>query len=58
MINWIAQNISTIIISIVLLAIVSTILFVMVKNKKKGKSSCGCACTNCPMSGKCHPKNC
>lgn len=29
----------------------------MVDDKKNGKSSCGCNCSSCPMSGKCHSKN-
>ena len=26
------------------------------KDKKKGKSSCGCKCGSCPMAGSCHSK--
>ena len=29
----------------------------MIKDKKKGKSSCGCGCSNCAMAGKCHGKH-
>ena len=25
-----------------------------IKDKKAGKSSCGCNCANCAMAGKCH----
>lgn len=56
MLTWISENIATIIICAVLLAIVATVIVGMVRNKKKGKSSCGCGCANCPMSGKCHSK--
>ncbi|MCR4693196.1 MAG: FeoB-associated Cys-rich membrane protein [Firmicutes bacterium] len=45
---------ATAIISLVLLAIVAGIVTKMVKDKKAGKSSCGCGCGNCPMSGECH----
>ncbi|MCR4719155.1 MAG: FeoB-associated Cys-rich membrane protein [Firmicutes bacterium] len=45
---------ATIIISLVLLAIVAGIVVKMAKDKKAGKSSCGCGCANCPMSGACH----
>jgi hypothetical protein len=51
---WIFENISTIIISAVLLAIIILIVISMVRKKKKGKSSCGCGCESCPMSGSCH----
>ena len=56
MFAWLSQNIATIIICAVLIAIVAAILVSMVKNKKKGKSSCGCGCADCPMSGSCHPE--
>ena len=44
----------TIIISIILIAIVFGIILKMAKDKKSGKSSCGCGCSSCPMNGKCH----
>lgn len=54
MLTWISANIGTIIISLVLLAVVGSIIAVMIKDKKKGKSSCGCSCGSCPMGGSCH----
>ena len=54
MLAWITENIATIIICAVLIAVVAAIVISMIKNKKKGKSSCGCGCTDCPMSGSCH----
>lgn len=56
MLTWIGENISTILISIVLAAVVAGIIVSMTKNKKKGKSSCGCGCEHCAMSGACHSK--
>lgn len=56
MLNWLAQNAATIILSIVLITAVAMIIIHLVKNKKKGKTSCGCGCQNCPMSGSCHSK--
>lgn len=56
MLTWILENIATIIICVVLLAIVAAIIVGIVRDKKKGKSSCGCGCANCPMSGSCHQK--
>lgn len=44
----------TIIISLILLAIVASVIFKMIKDKKAGKSSCGCGCSSCPMSKACH----
>lgn len=56
MLTWILENIATIIICVVLLAIVAAIIVRIVGDKKKGKSSCGCGCANCPVSGSCHQK--
>lgn len=54
MLSWFSENIATIIICAVLFAVVAGIIVSMVKNKKKGKSSCVCGCADCPMSGSCH----
>lgn len=54
MFTWITENIGTILISAVLLLIVVLIIVKLVKDKKKGKSSCGCNCAHCAMSGSCH----
>ncbi|MCR4648637.1 MAG: FeoB-associated Cys-rich membrane protein [Lachnospiraceae bacterium] len=56
MMAWLAANIWTIVISIILLVIVALIIWRLIKNKKEGKSSCGCGCDNCAMSGNCHQK--
>lgn len=56
MVAWIAENIVTIIICEVLVAMVAAIIVSLVKDKKKGKSSCGCKCGSCPMAGSCHSK--
>lgn len=56
MLAWITENIGTILISAVLLLVVVLIIRKLVKDKKKGKSSCGCNCTHCAMSGSCHQK--
>lgn len=57
MLTWLAGNIGTIIVCAVLIVIVALIVANMIRNKKKGKSSCGCGCSNCPMSGSCHSSN-
>ena len=51
---WIAENLATILLCAALLALAAAVIAGMVKNRKKGKSSCGCGCANCPMSGSCH----
>lgn len=54
MIAWISANISTILITAVLIAVVTLIIVRLVKNRKKGVSSCGCSCSSCPMGKSCH----
>lgn len=54
MFAWISANIGTIIICAVLVLIVAAIIFKLVMDKRKGKSSCGCNCAHCAMSGTCH----
>ncbi|WP_303823540.1 FeoB-associated Cys-rich membrane protein [Ruminococcus flavefaciens] len=54
MLAWLSENLGTIIVSLILIAVVSTVIVKMVKDKKQGKSSCGCGCENCAMHGKCH----
>ncbi len=56
--NWLMNNIGTIVVCLVLIAVVAAIIAGMVKKKKAGKSmvcNCGC-CKSCPMSGSCHNK--
>ncbi|MGN1408960.1 MAG: FeoB-associated Cys-rich membrane protein [Eubacteriales bacterium] len=56
MLTWISENIANIIICAVLIAIVAGIIVNMVRNKKNGKSSCGCGCSTCQLNGSCHTK--
>lgn len=55
--SWLLANLSTIIISFVILLIVVLIVVKLVKDKKKGKHSCGCDCAHCAMAGSCHGGN-
>ena len=54
MFTWIADNIVTIAICAVLVAIVAAIIVSLIRDKKKGKSTCGCNCAHCAMHGSCH----
>lgn len=56
MIDWIVRNIATLITSFVLIVIIASIVIKMIRDRKKGKSSCGCKCSACPMNGSCHKK--
>ena len=57
MLQWIGANLGTILICLVLLAIVTFIILYLVRQKKQGKSSCGCNCAHCAMHGSCHNGN-
>lgn len=54
MLAWISKNIGTIIVCMVLAVIVAAIVCKVVKDKKSGKSSCGCNCAHCAMAASCH----
>ena len=54
MIQGIIDNAGTIAVSLILIALVATIIIRLRKDKKQGKSSCGSNCGCCPMAGSCH----
>lgn len=54
MFGWIAANIVSILIALGLALIVTAIVVKMIRDKKRGKSSCGCGCAGCAFSGSCH----
>ena len=54
MLQWLSANIGTLIICIILLTIVALIVRYLLRQKKQGKSSCGCGCAHCAMQGVCH----
>lgn len=56
MLNWILQNLGTIIVAIAVATIITLIIVFRVRAKKKGVSSCGCNCKNCASYGVCHSK--
>ena len=57
MLDWISQNLATILISLVLIVICALIVLKMYRNKKQGKTSCGCGCSACAMKDMCHSQN-
>lgn len=56
MIDFFVQNLGTIVVGAIVVAVVAAIIVKMINDRKKGKSSCGCGCENCAASGMCHPK--
>jgi len=57
MIDWIVDNAANIIVIMIVAAVVLLVIRSMIKDKKAGKSSCGCGCSNCAMAGKCHSQS-
>ncbi|MBQ7347311.1 MAG: FeoB-associated Cys-rich membrane protein [Clostridia bacterium] len=57
MLTWFMNNIGTIAVCAVLIVILGALVVSLIKNKKAGKSSCGCGCANCAMQGQCHKTN-
>ncbi len=53
MMTWLSANL----INIVLIAALALVMFGairgIIRDKKAGKSSCGCSCASCGMCGKC-----
>ena len=54
MLQWLSENIGTIIVTIVIIGVISGIVLKIRNDRKKGKSSCGCNCGQCAMSEVCH----
>ena len=54
MLTWLSANLSTLLISLVLFAVVISIVRYLILQKKQGKHTCGCSggCAGC--SGGCH----
>lgn len=54
MLQWIQTNLGTMLICAVLIVIVALIVRSLVRQKRQGKSACGCNCAHCAMHGACH----
>lgn len=54
MLAFLEENLGTILIGAVLLAIIAAILWRMIRNRKKGSCSCGSGCEHCAGASACH----
>ncbi len=52
--TWLSGHVAVILICVALVAMVAGAVAVLVRDKKRGKSSCGGNCGCCPMGGRCH----
>ena len=55
MFAFLSEQWGTILAALVLLGLVCAVIVTMIRNKKKGKSTCGCS--GCAMDGVCHKKH-
>lgn len=56
MLDFLISNGSTILVGAVVLAVIVLVAAKMIRDKRNGKSSCGCNCGDCPSNGACHTK--
>ncbi|MBQ7736265.1 MAG: FeoB-associated Cys-rich membrane protein [Oscillospiraceae bacterium] len=54
MIAWLTANAGTVLVALVLLSAVALILAGMRRDRRQGRTSCGCSCENCALHGQCH----
>ena len=54
--QWLVNNLGSIVVVMALIAIVAAIIVHMIKQKRSGKGGCGCGCEGCANSGFCHPR--
>lgn len=54
MLAFLAENLGTIVVGLGLLLIVALILRKLVKDRRRGKTACGCGCEGCASRGLCH----
>ena len=47
MFSWLAANIGTILVALVVIAVCALIVHSMVRDRKQGRFSCGGSCANC-----------
>ena len=57
MIQGIVENAGTIVVSLLLIGLATMAVIRLRKDKKQGKSSCGCDCGCCPMASSCHKQS-
>ena len=57
MLHWLSSNLSTIVISLLLLAVIFLIVRYLIRQPKQGKHSCGGSCGACGACKNCHSKS-
>ena len=57
MLAWLQVNLPTILIIAALTLFFGFLFYTLVRDKKKGKSSCCGSCAGCALAEKCHPQS-
>ena len=52
--QWIADNIGSILVCLAVFGLLALLVASLVKQKKQGKTTCGCGCEHCAMRCACH----
>ncbi len=56
MLRFWTENWGTILVGAAVAAAIAGVILKMYKDKKRGKTGCGCGCSNCPSAGGCSHK--
>lgn len=56
MVTFLMNNWGSILVGTILAALIIGVMIKLRRDKKRGKSSCGCGCENCPSHSMCHKK--
>ena len=54
MAEWLTANGATVLVALLVAVLAGAAVYVLRRDKKRGKSSCGGCCGSCAMAGKCH----
>ncbi len=56
MLAFVIANLGTILVSLLLFTVVIAVIITLVRDRRRGKATCGCNCAHCAMRGSCHGK--
>ena len=54
MIDWLKQNVASLVVGLAVAAVLLAVILKMIQDKKQHKSTCGCSCSGCPGARYCH----
>ena len=56
MLPWLQNNAGTLAVGAVVAAILIALTVKLIRDRRQGKSSCGCGCSECALKNQCHGK--